>query len=331
TLSRGLLRRFQNLARPIHHRYIGAPVARFAARIGGPYLRNYRAQIFRLVSLRAAVDGYLLAEALQCGNMHHLAGGHCAPVERDAKLPARHRDGVVTDRSPRELFHPVHPLSRLMLPGGASLRTRSPPGPGFCGKLRKIMQQAPEHPVQRNIVQRFRGRRGAALKGDISAPDIGVSPGKPDLLGYACVSLEPRFSPDRGLKRLPVFIDRQGVKIDPRDGRQVYVVELVPVAVIEPETAQRDTQRANRVEQALAGDAKPPGVMNVRRKARPDTRKAVVGGRPVKLPRRSFQLFGAVAAFKEPYCANETHQRAGRIGAPREAEYKHLIAGLVVE
>jgi hypothetical protein len=128
-----------------------------------------------------------------------------------------------------------------------------------------------------------------------------------------------------------VFIDRQRVKIDSRDGRQVYVVELVSVAVIEPETAQRDPQRANRVEQPLACDAEIRAVMDVRRKARPNTGEAVVGRRPVKLPRRSFQLFGAVVAFKQPYCANETHQRTGCVGSPRKAEYKHLIARLVVE
>jgi hypothetical protein len=128
------------------------------------------------------------------------------------------------------------------------------------------------------------------------------------------------------------LIDRQGVKIYSSYGRQVfYVVELVSVAVREPETAERNPQRANRAEQALAGDAEVRTFMNVRRKARPNTRKAVVWRRPVKVPRRSFQLFGAVVTFKQAYCANETHQRTGSVGTSREAKYKHLIARLVVE
>jgi hypothetical protein len=48
--------RLENLARPVHYRYIDRPRGNFAARISSPNAWKYRSEIFRLIRPRFAVD-----------------------------------------------------------------------------------------------------------------------------------------------------------------------------------------------------------------------------------------------------------------------------------
>ena len=106
-----------------------------------------------------------------------------------------------------------------MLLSNDSLRTRISQLLGLDREFRKMMPQAPQHPVERNIIERLQVLCPAGVIPDVAAANIGVSAGKPYLLGHARISLEPWFSPYRGLKRLAMLVDRQGVKVYQCDGR----------------------------------------------------------------------------------------------------------------
>ena len=94
-----------------------------------------------------------------------------------------------------------------------------------------MVQEAPEHPVQRNIVERFRVRFAPGVIRDVAAPDISVGSGKPNLLRHTCISLEPGFSPNCGPKWLPMLVDRQGVQVDLGDRGKIDVVKRICVPV----------------------------------------------------------------------------------------------------
>src|SRR5712672_2840197 len=114
------------------------------------------------------------------------------------------------------------------------------------------MSYALQHPIQRKVVQSVEAISITGLLVDVAATDIGMRTGKPDLFDNRVEFFELASPPKGRLERLPLFVDRHGVKIDVDESGELDVMEFVSILVEYPKLTEWNAERAHGIENAQA-------------------------------------------------------------------------------